>query len=604
MELKTYFAQDASGNIMPGATVTVYEAGTATLATGLQDESGSPLANPFAADSSAKVAFYAPDGLYDITVAGNSRTVTIRAQFVSVDGASVLRADLAATGGSALVGFQQAGTGAVDRTVQDKLREVSVSITDYASLKDAINALPNVTLRGAKMPTFSANCDRLEGGSIIEGRFNVFADNFAHENLGYDLGKYVCDTRFPGYDTHASDYPLAGGTSTWDAFAFGQPNQVAPLPDRKNYTAKNIVGLLRDSQSVGHAILQEGFSGGHIDNVVGMYAIHANVIKAQNVTCGYIAGYGASGEDVILKSDSYAHGGNIKIDTVETGKAPPDTTPWSTPAKSAYALFLHPATDSMDTIKIGKARLKGAAQLIGADGPAANVLDGLSINTLELEGFGDTDVIGMYFRGVNFYRINFGNVVINNVADAVAYDQPASLGFQADPMIFGSLSLSNVSLRCLQALNYGSFVIDVLRTTNSIGTLYAIADTGRVHVGKESLFGTLTTKFSASPPTLNAAWQNYPAQGPFRLMLENYGVRLAGLLQPVGGGSGTVFSLPPYLRPSVPVHTPAVADGTGGQVCRQIEAGPGIADVLINSGGNAAGAENWLSLDGVTWKLD
>lgn len=87
MELKTYFAQDASGNIMPGATVTVYEAGTATLATGLQEESGAPLANPFTADDSAKVAFYAPDGLYDITVVGNGRTVTIRAQFATLGAA-------------------------------------------------------------------------------------------------------------------------------------------------------------------------------------------------------------------------------------------------------------------------------------------------------------------------------------------------------------------------------------------------------------------------------------------------------------------------------------------------------------------------------------
>ena len=162
MELKTYFAQDASGNIMPGATVTVYEAGTATLATGLQDESGSPLANPFTADSSAKVAFYAPDGLYDITVVGNGRTVTIRAQFVSVDGASVLRGDLAATGGSVLVGsddgdsgslwttvagfiafllsslgasvigFIQAGVGAIRRSMQDKARE-RVSVLDFGA---------------------------------------------------------------------------------------------------------------------------------------------------------------------------------------------------------------------------------------------------------------------------------------------------------------------------------------------------------------------------------------------------------------------------------------------------------------------------------------
>lgn len=138
MELKTYFAQDASGNIMPGATVTVYEAGTATLATGLQDEAGSPLANPFTADSSAKVAFYAPDGLYDITVVGNGRTVTIRAQFVSVDGASVLRADLAATGGSALVGSQEPGGTTVKLPLSLKVEGVSVRPEDFGGVLDGV----------------------------------------------------------------------------------------------------------------------------------------------------------------------------------------------------------------------------------------------------------------------------------------------------------------------------------------------------------------------------------------------------------------------------------------------------------------------------------
>lgn len=143
MELKTYFAQDASGNIMPGATVTVYEAGTATLATGLQDESGSPLANPFTADSSAKVAFYAPDGLYDITVVGNGRTVTIRAQFVSVDGASVLRDDLAATGGAALVGVQDGDDNYAGANVEAVLSEIaaraySVDLERYRNLNTTV----------------------------------------------------------------------------------------------------------------------------------------------------------------------------------------------------------------------------------------------------------------------------------------------------------------------------------------------------------------------------------------------------------------------------------------------------------------------------------
>jgi hypothetical protein len=171
MELKTYFAQDASGNIMPGATVTVYEAGTATLATGLQDESGSPLANPFTADSYAKVAFYAPDGLYDITVVGNGRTVTIRAQFVSVDGASVLRTDLAATGGSALVGFQQAGTGAASRTPQDELRE-RISIKQFGAVGDGV---ADDTAAIAAAHAYAASLPYGATLRIPRGKYNVTA---------------------------------------------------------------------------------------------------------------------------------------------------------------------------------------------------------------------------------------------------------------------------------------------------------------------------------------------------------------------------------------------------------------------------------------------
>jgi len=176
---------------MPGATVTVYEAGTATLATGLQDESGSPLANPFTADSSAKVAFYAPDGLYDITVVGNGRTVTIRAQFVSVDGASVLRADLAATGGAALVGFIGSGSGAVATTVQAKLREF-VSVNDYSSLQDALNTgksvliPPGITLYETSV-AFTADGQSIFGlghDSVLKSAAgSVYIDTNGFDNL-------------------------------------------------------------------------------------------------------------------------------------------------------------------------------------------------------------------------------------------------------------------------------------------------------------------------------------------------------------------------------------------------------------------------------------
>lgn len=74
MELKTYFAQDRNGSLIPSATVAIYLTGTTTLATGLKNVSGANLANPFSADADGKIQFYAPDGIYDMQVSLGSTT--------------------------------------------------------------------------------------------------------------------------------------------------------------------------------------------------------------------------------------------------------------------------------------------------------------------------------------------------------------------------------------------------------------------------------------------------------------------------------------------------------------------------------------------------
>ena len=135
MELKTFFAQDQSGNVMPFAVVTVYQAGTLTPATGLETQDAAPLSNPFTADNDGKIAFYAPDGLYDISVVSGSRSVSIRVQFS--DDAQDLRDELDDSTGSSLVGFIQSGSGAVARTVQTKARE-SVSVKDFGAVGDGV----------------------------------------------------------------------------------------------------------------------------------------------------------------------------------------------------------------------------------------------------------------------------------------------------------------------------------------------------------------------------------------------------------------------------------------------------------------------------------
>lgn len=88
MELKTYFAQDAAGNIISSAIVNVFLQGTTTLATGLTRADGTPLENPFAADGAGRIQFRAPDGYYDVQVsAGPGIIQTLTIQCVDYSGA-------------------------------------------------------------------------------------------------------------------------------------------------------------------------------------------------------------------------------------------------------------------------------------------------------------------------------------------------------------------------------------------------------------------------------------------------------------------------------------------------------------------------------------
>lgn len=118
MELKNYYAQDNTGNILPSAICHLYLAGTDTPAPGLADANGSPLSNPFRAHADGLVQFAAPNGRYDLHISQGGHVKRLRIQCNDVTG-NALKSELAdPSQGAAMVAYG-------DGTVADKLEELS-----------------------------------------------------------------------------------------------------------------------------------------------------------------------------------------------------------------------------------------------------------------------------------------------------------------------------------------------------------------------------------------------------------------------------------------------------------------------------------------------
>jgi hypothetical protein len=128
---------DANGNPLSGGKVYTYAAGTTTPLATYTDQGGStPNTNPVILDSRGEAAIWLGVASYKLklTTATDVEIWTVD-NIVSANTQTL--ANLSEAGGSALVGYLPAGTGAVATTVQTKLRE-TVSVKDFGAVGDGV----------------------------------------------------------------------------------------------------------------------------------------------------------------------------------------------------------------------------------------------------------------------------------------------------------------------------------------------------------------------------------------------------------------------------------------------------------------------------------
>lgn len=185
MELKTYFAQDRAGNVIPSATVAIYLTGTNTLATGLRDVNNAGISNPFTATADGKIQFKAADGIYDMVISYGTQTgprVTIQCL------------DLTAQKNAA----QQAAADA--EAARDQMQQIINDAGEQSTL--VVLAQPNGagkigSKNGGKVEDYLAFVTPQSQGCPCNGvdddtpKFNTMVQNF--RNIYVPPGNYILD---------------------------------------------------------------------------------------------------------------------------------------------------------------------------------------------------------------------------------------------------------------------------------------------------------------------------------------------------------------------------------------------------------------------------
>ena len=430
--------------------------------------------------------------------------------------------------------------------------------TDYMVRK-------RVRIQGTKLPEYNAGETAMQNGTIVQGPFYVSCecDGFELDRVGIDSGTAVVTALYGGLER--------------DAFGIVQVNKAAPLTGT-DFHIGSVRGLCMLGATGAHAVLIEAINGATLYYAEGRHAYHGTVIKSRNMKIGSLVGHANAGEDVILKSDTYAVCSELEIGAiVGSGQSA---------AEPGITLLINAGTANLSSIQIGRvlSQRKDWGLVIIAN--AGFIIADTNIADL----LAQSCAAGGYQLNGDCRRIKVATATLNATPTGVYVT--ANAVERSNTIDELSIANATAGVDCSGKINIAKAHFDTVTTA-----LVYSAGGATIFIGSHT--ETSVGNFWMLQPALANSWASHPGGDAFKTTLENGKVVMSGLLQ---GGTAVVLTaaLDVRIRPNQNYRFGALAfNGTT----------PSIVEVVVTTAGTVglassiAAASAYLSLSGVEWPI-
>ena len=633
---------DSNGRPLAGGSVYFYIPNTSTFKNTWQDEGKTILnTNPVVLDSSGQAIIYG-DGQYrQVVYDVHSNLIwdkltdsyALNSEFQSfVISVQSFITNIGSSIGSSLIGFIQAITGAIARTVQDKLRDV-VHVNDFGgNLKVALQNVPEYTtivlaaatyditglyshdfhlgagpfvgntkrgirLQGAGCPRMADDGQSLIGGTVIQGTLFNLADNFEVYDLGVDVGKTVCTN-------------LYGGEFAEGFIPGLNPAYPATSTTIKGFKCNNVIALgsapTGDVNTWKHTMLYENMEQPTVGNVTAVGGYHTFVNKCIGMQATSIRAFGGAGEAVFFGTNignpcRFSQYGQIYIDS------------WflnGVEQKAGGVVFNSndAAAPYLTKIKIGRLTMRNLRAGVDAITDGGNsIITDCSIGHLDVDMSSNGAAFRMGFGATSVQRFVIGS---HNIVTA---GRSFELGTASDSCHIGS----GIQTFTADALN-PVMTFNALRYMHGvIEMVFLVAQTSTYMISRTA-GDVLIESISIGGPAGIPAWRVLSSvQGSLTLTAANfvdggiagqasngaryvpYRLEMTGSAKAIAAGTdlqlGTVVQAPHVnMRFTVPSET---SPGVFTQRCLEVTS----AGVILARGSTVVG--EIITLNQVNWSL-